>query len=959
MSNSNKISKIESISFLKLKETMINLVKKLNYKDIKQENDIIIASNNSPLSSEKFLFILFDQRLSGTVDLQEIKKKILEKQEKHTANAIYIVSKNNISSGFEDSIAKEIPQFKLNFIGRDRLIKLIDEQYEDFWKHDDLALIEYEKHFTNNHTQNTDFKKLEIFNEKYQKLLDFYIEPRLSHFYEDKATQTPVRKRITVDDLLKDEKPMLISGDAGSGKSTLLKQIGKLFVKKNLTSVERRIPVLLTTLDIFENSYSIENLLKKKIEPSFENKVLSELFQEYKIQILIDSIDEFDETNQKNILKQLNKFYNENRVNYIIGTRNSDKICSIAEKNLFDTYSIERFNLDQVKKFISSFFTDQLNKADNLIENLRENRIIEKLPITPLTLSLISILYEENNYEIPATITDIYDNFNSLVIGRQTVSSSIEFIDISFKERILSLYALHLLEREQHTPLTKDEFFEYFNNFFSGKTLPIKKGSLEDVLNYLINHTGIIEMKDNKWIKFTHDSYMEYYGALEIFKHQREKEKDLVESFFENNWQNAAVFYAGKSKDLPKFLQSIIDKLQTSEYLNQYLSGMLGCGYLLQALYQTDNQLRKKAIIEALDMNIKATDVLMKLSSDDIVLFKNYNIPILRIMNLLFFYETFNSTTLKIPLRLAFDETISSFEKSLNPVDALKAAQLALTLDSKRIGDSVPLTRVIDSKEAFKDPTLYAILDFSLGMLGGEKYSKIKKEIRKDYFPRIPGSVRRLVELPASRVRFTNLDTISASKNIQLIVEGKTDAEIIEHAYMVLTNGLYPYWKIRVSGSELGGGANAVAKTISNCQPIISKEMTIIGIFDHDAKGLQEFKGLKIFEEYKNNTVRKHKECNIYALLIPVPGEYDFFLQKDQAFNFFEIEHYFGYDFLKESDILESTPIDKIYKIKDSKKKGFSEKIRKTHDKKSFHLFIDLFRQIDEITGVQIDYIEE
>jgi len=159
-----------------------------------------------------------------------------------------------------------------------------------------------------------------------------------------------------------------------------------------------------------------------------------------------------------------------------------------------------------------------------LIDALKENRIIERLPITPLTLSLISILYEENNLEIPATIADIYDNFNSLIIGRSTVTSRLEFIDVSFKERILSLYALHLLEKSQHTPLSKEDFFTHFLEYFNGKTLPIKKGTLEEVLEYLIDNTGVLVLKDNKWVQFSHDSYMEYYGAVEIFKHQRGKE---------------------------------------------------------------------------------------------------------------------------------------------------------------------------------------------------------------------------------------------------------------------------------------------------------------------------------------------------------------------------------------------------------------------------------------------------
>lgn len=46
-------------------------------------------------------------------------------------------------------------------------------------------------------------------------------------------------------------------------------------------------------------------------------------------------------------------------------------------------------------------FSGEEGKANNLLSALRENKIIDKLPLTPLNLSLISILFEEKDFEIP------------------------------------------------------------------------------------------------------------------------------------------------------------------------------------------------------------------------------------------------------------------------------------------------------------------------------------------------------------------------------------------------------------------------------------------------------------------------------------------------------------------------------------------------------------------------------
>lgn len=93
-----------------------------------------------------------------------------------------------------------------------------------------------------------------------------------------------------------------------------------------------------------------------------------------------------------------------------------------------------------------------------------------------MNLSLISILFEEKDFEIPATISDIYDNFNSLIIGRAVVSSRVEFVDISFKERILSIYALELLNTANHQPMEKRDFEKFFINYLQINRFQLKKG---------------------------------------------------------------------------------------------------------------------------------------------------------------------------------------------------------------------------------------------------------------------------------------------------------------------------------------------------------------------------------------------------------------------------------------------------------------------------------------------------
>jgi energy-coupling factor transporter ATP-binding protein EcfA2 len=957
----NKIEKIENLNSEEFINVICKVISAVGYKEVENlGNNLIISNNVSPLSSEKYLFVYFPFRLIGNIDSSEIKNILIANQQKTSANALYVVSNSHISKGFEESLTKEHMPFKINFIGRDRFIKLIDEHYPEFWRHNDLLLIAYEKQFAIEVSQETELRKLKYSNEKCQKLLNIYIEPRLYHFYEDRITKTAIRKRVDTDYIITDTKSSIISGAAGSGKSTLLKRIGQILIEKNTEILEgiRNLPLYISASDIFNNNYKILKIIEKKLAAMF-NESLDELAKAYKIHLLFDSIDEFDDENQKSISKQLQEIEVKLKIKYYLGTRNSDRIISLFGENSIDSFSIERFNIDQVKRFISTFFLGDEFKANNLLDALRENKIIDKLPITPLTLSLISILYEENDFEIPATITDIYDNFNALIIGRSIVSSKIDFIDISFKERILSLYALEILQSKEHIPFTKDQFIRFFRNYYAGKTLPIKEATLEEVLDYIVKNTGILFIKDDRWIQFSHDSYMEYYAALEIFKHQRlQKEQELIDNFFDPHWQNAAIFYAGKSKDMPDFIKKITEKLTKANQINHYLSGILGSGYLLQALYQTDNILRRDMILESLELVVKANDVYMKLASDDFPMFRNYKIPILQLMNVFFFYETFNSITVKEPLKLSFKELMEQYRFKESASLGFKLIQLAFTLDSKRINENSELEEVINTN-IMKEPSLLVLTELAIDLLGKEKYKEFKNELKKKYY-NLDKLKKRIVELPASKLRFSNLDTISSNKEVTLIVEGKTDAEIIEHAYYVLTNGQSPYWKINISGNNgETGSAHEVNQTLSNAFPLLDNTKCIIGILDHDSAGLQNFNGLKetIFSKIKNGTIKKHVKGEIYALCLPIPGEMDNYLQTKQEFNFFEIEHYFGIEFLTEKKILKETPIPNVYEIYKNKKVAFSSEIRKLSDPQIFRFFMDLFKEIDFITKVDIEYI--
>jgi len=307
---------------------------------------------------------------------------------------------------------------------------------------------------------------------------------------------------------------------------------------------------------------------------------------------------------------------------------------------------------------------------------------------------------------------------------------------------------------------------------------------------------------------------------------------------------------------------------------------------------------------------------------------QNYKLPIIQIINFLHFYEMFNSLTLKEPLRLAFNELRSKYERTINNINSdsyiipalgYKLMELAFTLDSKRIGDESGLDYILEQKVMMKDSNLLSLATLSLDLLGKTRYDALKEEIRKKYAS-IEPVCKALFGENTGKIRFSLLDTIHPHRKVKIFVEGKTDAQILDHAYLVLSGGKQPYWNITMATMNGDtGSSSAVTKAIEASISYINDYDYIIALYDHDEAGLKEFRRLdRDYDLIEVDTIKKRKGYNIYLLCMPVPGEMKQYLQEKQSFNFFEIEHYFGHDFLSQNKVLkDKETLPDVYEIKE------------------------------------------
>lgn len=180
-----------------------------------------------------------------------------------------------------------------------------------------------------------------------------------------------------------------------------------------------------------------------------------------------------------------------------------------------------------------------------------------------------------------------------------------------------------------------------------------------------------------------------------------------------------------------------------------------------------------------------------------------------------------------------------------------------------------------------------------------------------------------------------SLNEIERSKII-VITEGKTDKKLLEVAWAKLNPDVDCPFKFISSGIQIDentrtGNADSVRRTIQTLSTFFS-DLKIIGLFDNDREGYEQFNSLQsdIFEPH-NFAVnhRKHLVKNIFGVVLPVPDfRLPYINSTSYTQRYFVIEHYFSDAVLEQSNIkgesiLQGVP---IFEIKGNKN-TFSESV--------------------------------
>lgn len=652
----------------------------------------IIISKNDPLSGTLDIAVVVKMdKLSGTAydkSIQEIRNQVEQSFERETyikdnnrrvkADKVFIFIFGEVSNQAEQNLHTNLISYK----GRYEIKNI-----------DDIV-----KYFT------TSFPEvfygasgLEALNKKYDELEELlkskkniftenYIEPSLKFYQSNKKELISISKssdtkkankeisdsffgkKKTINDLLEDclkEKKMIyIEGDAGSGKSVLSYKL----IMNNLDTAIKKLeisktselliyaPVLLSATDLKNGQINnLENLIEIFYNDS-SIKITTNI-------IIIDGIDEVTDDNKDKIIKKVKQYCDSVNISMIIlGRKNTETKQKLSNFNYYELLSLEK---SQVINYIKTTITKNDKLLDSLISGLE---VFEhQIPLYPMTLIMLIEIIKQHN-EIPASISELYERYCDIVLGKNIMNTDIEiFYGYQIKKDFLKELAYSCFYEKQSVEISIDDFDDFVEKYVSKHTfISSKEDFLED-----LKRVDLIQICNK--VKFSHKSFLDFFIAKYFVERTSEietsKMDDIYKLYVTPLWEDVTLFFIGVRRRITREeIDKIIAEIEkSSEHNLMQLLNKFMLGKLIQYGWNSDTG-EKKFIIETAAKNaIKLQEEKYQFLVDDL----GFNIPkiassaaMLHLCNL-----SFSSNFLRDDILSILSEKFELFNKTSEVLD--------------------------------------------------------------------------------------------------------------------------------------------------------------------------------------------------------------------------------------------------------------------------------------------------
>ena len=241
---------------------------------------------------------------------------------------------------------------------------------------------------------------------------------KLSVVKREKSGWKKTKKNVELSDIFDEDEEsesspriILIEGSPGTGKTTLSLKLAYDWARGKMPNKfpEVELVLLIKCRDMKD---SIQESAKTQLLPWDNDQLwnaLDSFIHSGKIMLIIDGVDEIPKSAESHVVNLLNRKVLRNC--YVVVTSRQEKGMEVR-KYCDKLLEIDGFSDESRNSFIDKYFTSNIDLAQKLQEKIRtstENNL-QSLATNPLNALLLCVVFEDNDGDLPTTVTELYEN---------------------------------------------------------------------------------------------------------------------------------------------------------------------------------------------------------------------------------------------------------------------------------------------------------------------------------------------------------------------------------------------------------------------------------------------------------------------------------------------------------------------------------------------------------------------
>jgi HEAT repeat protein len=370
---------------------------------------------------------------------------------------------------------------------------------------------------------------------------------------------------------LRNYRRLLVTGPPGAGKTMMLKYLTFKICKENLENRERnKIPIFVALRNFIKSKKDLRAYLND-IFASYgcpkAKKIVEKALEQGQGILLLDGYDElFTKQDLERVSQEIQNYtkkYGNCRV--ILTSRYTP---FPGKPPGFIPLELAEFDNTRIKKFLHIWFGPATRgKADELFHFLMNNKNTATLARTPLLLSMIAALYDQDE-SILHDRPGLYERIVHLILeGWDAHKQTGSRFPLQTKKNMLKKLAYYNHSLRQPA-MTEKDIIEVIERHASRFGFEKKKSAL--LFEEIWQRSNILKPLFKGVYQFSHNIFRFYFTALELI--DREYGIDTIDLHISDPWwEEPILLYAGIIKDAKPLIEIIKRKKPEDIFYNNLM----------------------------------------------------------------------------------------------------------------------------------------------------------------------------------------------------------------------------------------------------------------------------------------------------------------------------------------------------------------------------------------------------